>query len=63
LAQRIPSTACYLGVDVRAPYEDADGGARFLKELSHAFEKWRLALAAYNGGPGAVKKYGGVPPF
>ena len=63
LAQLIPSTARYLGVDVRALYKDFDGAARYLKEQYCAFGSWRLALAAYNAGPGAVKKYGGVPPF
>ena len=63
LAQLIPSTARYLGVDVRDPYQNVDGGARYLKEQYRAFGSWRLALAAYNAGPGAVKKYGGVPPF
>jgi len=63
LAQLIPSTARYLGVDVSARYKDFDGAARYLKEQYCAFGSWRLALAAYNAGPGAVKKYGGVPPF
>lgn len=63
LAQLIPSTARYLGVDVRDTYQNVDGGARYLKEQYRTFGSWRLALAAYNAGPGAVKKYGGVPPF
>jgi len=63
LAQLIPSTARYLGVDINNPYENVDGGARYLKEQYQTFGSWRLALAAYNAGPGAVKKYGGVPPF
>ena len=63
LAQLIPSSVRYLGVDVRALYKDFDGAARYLKELHCAFGSWRLALAAYNAGPGAIKKNGGVPPF
>ena len=50
-------------MDVRAPYKDFYGAVRYLKEQYCAFGSWRLALAAYNSGPGAVKKYGGVPPF
>jgi soluble lytic murein transglycosylase-like protein len=63
LAQLIPSTARYLGVDINDPHQNVDGGARYLKEQYLTFGSWRLALAAYNAGPGAVKKYGGVPPF
>ena len=63
MAQLIPSTARYLGVDIRDPYQNVDGGARYLKEQYRTFGSWRLALAAYNAGPGVVKKYGGVPPF
>jgi soluble lytic murein transglycosylase-like protein len=50
-------------VDVRALYKGFDGAARYLKKLHCAFGSWRLALASYNAGPGAIKKYGGVPPF
>lgn len=63
LAQLIPSTARYLGVNPHDPYENLDGGARYLAEQYREFGSWRLALAAYNAGPQAVKKYGGVPPY
>lgn len=63
LAQLMPATARYLGVDRTDPYQNLDGGARYLREQYQRFGSWRLALAAYNAGPEAVKKYGGVPPF
>lgn len=63
LAQLMPQTAAYLGVNPNVPEENLEGGARYLAEQYRAFRSWRLALAAYNAGPEAVKKYGGVPPF
>lgn len=63
LAQLMPDTARGLGVDPNKPRENLDGGARYLAAQYRRFGSWRLALAAYNAGPEAVKKYGGVPPY
>lgn len=63
LAQLMPDTARLLGVDPHDPAQNLDGGARYLKQQYQKFGSWRLALAAYNAGPGAVEKHGGVPPF
>lgn len=63
LAQLMPGTARSLGVNPKDPYENLDGGARYLSKQYRKFKSWRLALAAYNAGPEAVVKYGGVPPY
>lgn len=63
LAQLMPATARKLGVDPFDPRQNLDGGARYLAEQYRRFRSWRLALAAYNAGPEAVQKYGGVPPY
>lgn len=63
LAQLMPATAQGLGVDPYDVVENLEGGARYLSEQFRKFGTWRLALAAYNAGPGAVEQYGGVPPF
>ena len=63
LAQLMPATARALGVDPNDPYENLDGGARYLSRQFRKFRSWRLALAAYNAGPDAVVRHGGVPPY
>lgn len=63
LAQLMPETAQVLRVDPSDPRENLEGGARYLRQQYQKFGNWRLALAAYNAGPGAVEKHGGVPPF
>jgi len=63
LTQLMPETARILGVDPYDPKQNIMGGARYLATQYRTFRNWRLALAAYNAGPGAVQKYGGVPPF
>lgn len=63
LAQLMPETARRLGVDPRDPRENLEGGARYLRRQFDRFRSWRLALAAYNAGPEAVERHGGVPPY
>ena len=65
LTQLMPGTAASLGVtDVTDPQQSLEGGARYLKQQLDAFGgDITNALAAYNAGPGAVQRYGGVPPY
>lgn len=63
LAQLMPGTANTLGVDIDDPAQNLEGGARYLRQMYDKFGTWKLALAAYNAGPGAVEASGGVPPF
>src|SRR5215210_39189 len=65
LTQLMPGTAAGLGVtDVTDPAQALEGGAKYLKQQLDAFGgDVTKALAAYNAGPGAVQRYGGVPPY
>jgi len=64
LMQLMPGTAQALGADPRDPAQNADAGARYLRDLLQMYDGalWH-ALAAYNAGPGAVAKYKGLPPY
>jgi soluble lytic murein transglycosylase-like protein len=65
LMQLMPERAAELGVrDSFDPQQNVDGGVRHVRDLLQRFEgDVTLALAAYNAGEGAVRSYGGVPPF
>lgn len=62
LAQLMPGTARYLGVDADDPFANLEGGARYLREQLDRFDgDIERALAAYNAGPGRVIAAGGIP--
>jgi soluble lytic murein transglycosylase-like protein len=67
LMQLMPGTAAALNADPRDPEQNADAGAKYLRDLLQKYEndphQVSKAVAAYNAGPAAVDKYHGIPPY
>jgi hypothetical protein len=66
LMQLMPKTAASLGYKPRTlsdPKTNIEAGAKYLHQLQGRFDQVGLVAAAYNAGPGAVARYGGVPPY
>lgn len=65
LMQLMPSTALEFGLtDLFSPQKNIEVGVTYFAQLFQQFDQnTELALAAYNAGPGAVLKYGGIPPY
>ena len=68
ITQLMPGTASALGVDPYDPAQNLEGGVRYLAQQLNTFAnagEWTAsyAVAAYNAGPNAIRKYDGIPPY
>lgn len=63
LMQFMPATAAQFGIDPSNPFASIDAAGQYMAQLYNRFKDWKLAIAAYNAGPGNVVKYNGIPPF
>jgi soluble lytic murein transglycosylase-like protein len=68
IAQFMPETAEDVGIDPHDPFDAIGGAATLLGQYVEGYrdryaDPYSAALAAYNAGPGAVERYGGVPPY
>jgi soluble lytic murein transglycosylase-like protein len=63
IAQIMPTTAQSWGVDPSDPVASLHAAAHHMARYVRKYGNYPMALAAYNAGPGAVERYGGVPPF
>lgn len=61
--QLMPSTARRMGYNPYNYRDNIKGGITYYKNMKKMFNNDALAFAAYNAGPGNVKKFGGIPPF
>jgi len=63
IAQFMPGTAREYGIDPNDPKQAIPAAAQYLSRYQKEFGDWEKALASYNAGPGAVRRYGGIPPY
>lgn len=68
ISQIMPGTASAMGIDPYDPAQNLEGGIAYFAQQINAFAnsgEWSVsyAIAAYNAGPNAIRKYGGIPPY
>lgn len=57
LMQFMPATAAQFGIDPRNPFQSIDAAGKYLRQLYGMFNSWSVAIAAYNWGPGNMRKH------